>query len=436
MQNRNVTILIRTELQIFMRRASQFLLVLCLGIQTGLFSSNLAAEEKIVVTTDGMEITVDRVPARGEYLLLWIAPEYGFRPAHHSMAKNLAKNGVEIWQTDIVESLFLPPGSNSLKSLSGQYVADLVESANALTGKKIVVVGDSYAAMNALLGARMWQDRNHTESYLIGAILFSPYSYASIPPLGLAPDYLPIVDSTNIPLLIYQAQNSGVTGQFDQLLARLRANDSPIYTQLLPDIMSLFYEEEPTPAMIQAAQTVAHGIRQLLPVLAQHGVPANPVPFDKAVTISSGIDNKLEAFVGTVEPLPIFLTDINGKSISRSDYSGKITVINFWATWCPPCIQEIPSLNRLKKAMHGYPFELLSINYAEDPKVILEFMRQVEVDFPVLLDRNGTTAHRWNVITYPSTFVIDSRGQFRYGTNAAIEWDTPEVIEKLKRLTP
>ena len=86
--------------------------------------------------------------------------------------------------------------------------------------------------------------------------------------------------------------------------------------------------------------------------------------------------------------------------------------------------------------MQGLPFELLSINYTEDPQTVESFLEQVEVDFPVLLDRNGTTAHNWKVITYPSTFVIDSHGKFRYGTNAAIEWDTPEVIQQLKKLMP
>ena len=61
-------------------------------------------------------------------------------------------------------------------------------------------------------------------------------------------------------------------------------------------------------------------------------------------------------------------------------------------------------------------------------------MRKVKVDFPVLLDHSGATAHRWKVISYPSTFVIDRHGKFRYGVNAAIEWDPPEIIQKLESL--
>ncbi|MCW9030916.1 MAG: TlpA family protein disulfide reductase, partial [Gammaproteobacteria bacterium] len=121
-------------------------------------------------------------------------------------------------------------------------------------------------------------------------------------------------------------------------------------------------------------------------------------------------------------------------TVSKNNYKGQVTVINFWATWCRPCVEEIPSLNRLKQKMAGLPFELISINYAEDKKTILEFMRMVKVEFPVLLDQEGNFAKQWNVIAYPSTFVIDKNGKIQYGVNAAIEWDDPELIKQLKTL--
>ena len=419
-----------------MRTAFRFLLILYLGIQTGFVKSSLAAEDIIVTTPDGVELTVTRYPAQDKYLLVWLAPEYGFRRAHRIMAEKLSAQGIEVWQADIVESLFLPLGRSSLRQLNGRYVADLIEHAHKLTGKTIAISGDSYAATNALLGARYWQGRNLTDPYLIGAILFSPYSYASIPPLGKQPEYLPIVDSTNIPLVIYQAQNSGVVGQFDKLLAKLRANDSPIYTLIVPDVMSLFYEEEPTPAMIRSAQSIPASIEQLLPILEKHGVPTNSIPLEETETTESGIDIDMKVFHGHSKPHAFTLTDINGNTVVRTDFTGKVTVINFWASWCPPCVAEIPSLNRLNESMLGHPFELISINYAEDRKTVTDFMRRIKVDFPVLLDHNGVTAHQWQVISYPSTFVIDSQGKFRYGANAAIEWDAPAIIQKLKLLMP
>ena len=91
-------------------------------------------------------------------------------------------------------------------------------------------------------------------------------------------------------------------------------------------------------------------------------------------------------------------------------------------------------MNRLKKKMAGLPFELISINYAEEKDIIIDFMENVHVDFPVLLDHNGEFAQKWNVISYPSTFVIDTDGKIVFGVNSAIEWDDPEVVKKIKSL--
>ena len=417
-----------------MKTASRFLFILVLGIQTGIASTGIAAEEIIATVSDDVEITITRFPAQGEYLIIWLAPEYGFRRAHRNLADSLSARNIEVWQANIAESLFLTQDSRSLKQLDGKYTADLVEYAHRLTGKKIVLTGDSYAAMNALLGARYWQSRNQADPYLVGAILFSPYSYASIPPLGLPPEYLPIAESTNIPLVIYQAQNSGIVGRFDELLVKLRTNDSPIYTRMVPDVASLFYEEEPTPAMKKSAQPIPSSIVQLLPVLAHHGIPARPIPLRQTLRFESGIDSHLKEFNGTSEPVAFTLTDIHGNTLIKADFTEKVTVVNFWATWCPPCIEEIPSLNRLQEKLEGRPFELISINYAQDKQTVSTFMEKVKVDFPVLLDHSGTTANLWNVISFPSTFVIDRRGKFRYGANAAIEWDAPEIIQKLESL--
>ena len=147
-----------------------------------------------------------------------------------------------------------------------------------------------------------------------------------------------------------------------------------------------------------------------------------------------GLDSSLKAYVG--KPLPQFLDlpDVNGLRVIRDDYKGKVTVVNFWATWCPPCVEEIPSLNRLREAMQGKPFELISIDYAEDTQRVKKFLQQVNVDFPVLLDSDGKVAASWGALVFPSTFVIGPDGMIYYGVNGGILWDSPEVIGTLNGL--
>jgi len=354
---------------------------------------SLAEDEIIVPASNDTEITVTRFAAAGKHLMVW-----------------------------------------SLKQLDGTYIADVIEYAYKTTGKKIIVTGDSYAASSALIGAHQWQQRKRSDSYLIGAVLFTPYTYAYIPPLGMEPEYLAIVSATNIPMMIYQAKGSATIGQFELLVNKLQQHNNPVYTRFVPNVMSLFYQEPPTAEMQIQAKALPGNIKMMISVLEKHDVPARPIPLQASATIKSGIDVLLKKYKGENAPIPIKLKDIDGNIVSKDDFAGQVTIINFWATWCPPCIEEIPSLNRLNKKLSGSSFELISINYAEDNKTIAEFMKSVNVEFPVLLDKNGEFAKQWNVISYPSTFIIDSKGVIQYGVNAAIEWDDPEVIQKLKAL--
>ena len=429
------------NLKIIIPRISQNTLLFYVLISSFFLSNScLAEQETKVIVSSGDEITIEKFPSDGKYLILWLAPEYGLREAHRSMARMLANNNIEVWQSDLLESLFLPLSSTSIKKLDGKRVADLIEYAHKQTGKKIIVAGDSYASLIALHGAHQWQQRQQrqqrqqTKPYLIGAVLFTPNTYVSIPPLGQLPEYMPIISSTNIPLMIYQSKSSSNIGQFDSLVDKLQQHGNPVYTRMTPKMMSVFYEKNPTEAMKQQVRPLSVNIKKMIQVLEKHLIPLKPVKLKKIANHKKGIDIYLKEYKGTISPLAIHLEDAYGIPFSKNNYKGKITVINFWATWCPPCVQEIPSLNRLKNKMKDHPFELISINYAEDKKTILEFMEKVNVEFPVLLDKDGSFAKKWNVIAYPSTFVIDKNGTIKYGVNAAIEWDSPELIEKLKSL--
>lgn len=409
-------------------------LVLVLLLSLSLISTAYASETFSLPTSSGDELSVERFPAKGEHLLVWVAPEFGIRGAHHAMAKMLAEHNIEVWISDILEALFLPRGSTSMKKLDGSHVADLVEAAHKKTGKKILLVGDLYGSIAALIGAHQWQKRKIKQRYLSGVILFTPYTYASIPPLGQLPEYMPIVEANNVPIMIYQSQNTGNEGQFQTLIEKLQQHGAPVYSRITPKVMSLFFEDKPDEKRNQEVKPIIPNIKKMISVLERYKVPVHPVELKTAQAKKSGIDIYLKKYQGKVSPLPIDLLDAHQKRTVRKDYTGKVTVINFWATWCPPCVEEIPSFNRLKQKMQGKNFELISVNYAEDKDTIIEFMKKVDVEFPVLLDPNGMFAQQWNVIAYPSTFVIDTNGHIVYGVNAAIEWDTPEIIEKLNAL--
>ncbi|WP_316367208.1 TlpA family protein disulfide reductase [Candidatus Thiodiazotropha sp. CDECU1] len=112
----------------------------------------------------------------------------------------------------------------------------------------------------------------------------------------------------------------------------------------------------------------------------------------------------------------------------------QVVLVNFWATWCPPCVEEIPSLNRLQENYPNQQVRIVSVDYRESPKEIEAFLEQIPVDFPVLMDRDGLTSLAWRVFSFPSSFIVDRQGRIRYSANRALNWDSKEVIEVIDRL--
>lgn len=391
-----------------------------------------AAQPLEISVSSGDDIAVERFPAHGDHLIIQFAPEYGLRDNHRHLAGLLADRDIETWLVNLQESMFLPDSTQVLRQMDTGVVAELVDIA-CERGKRVLLAGDAYGAVIALRGAHDWQ-RLGTSDCLAGAILFSPYAYRRIPALGEDPVYLPVVSATSIPLLIYQARGSATHGRFQTLLGHLGAHGNPVYTSMMPDIMSLFYDQPASEAMSAEAARIAGLVAGSLPLLDAHSVPSEPVAALEKVTGDSGVDIALRPFTAGLAALPIDLTDTAGNRFRRESYRDRVTLVNFWATWCPPCVEEIPSLNALRETLQHDDFELISINYAEPAEQIRAFMAEVAVDFPVLLDPAGAFSRRWNVVTFPSSFIIGPQGRIRYGVNAAIDWNDPQVVSTIRSL--
>lgn len=388
-------------------------------------------------TQDNTELTLQHYPATGKYLLIWIAAGSGLDEREQVFAADLAKQGIEVWQIDFADALYQPPDNQLLRNLDGNYVADIIRAAHQQTGKQIILASHSYGAIPVLHGAYQWQSRKQTTPYLLGAILFSPDLYARVPALGLEVEYVPVLYATSIPIFLYQDQKRNTTGQLPRVIAALRQNNVSLYVKMLPAVTGLFYKGDDAQQTMQTLQHLPKQIPAIIPLLAHTPTPLAALPYQKTLAATdNGLDSKLIPFKGNPIPPAIDLYDSNQQHYLRNNYTGKVTIVNFWTTWCPPCVEEIPSLNRLRMQMKNDNVELISINYAEHPARVHRFLQDVNVEFPVLLDTNGAVAAQWKVFVYPSTFVIDTHGKIHYGINAAIHWDSPEVIAKLRALLP
>jgi thiol-disulfide isomerase/thioredoxin len=144
---------------------------------------------------------------------------------------------------------------------------------------------------------------------------------------------------------------------------------------------------------------------------------------------------ELKPWKGGATPA-LVLKDLQGRDHRLEDYKGQVVVLNFWATWCEPCREEMPSMQRLKEKMAGAPFALLAVNYAEGNARVETFLQKVPVDFTILLDRDAAASKRWQARVLPYTVVIDPAQRIRYTVLGDLDWTAPEVEAALRKLLP
>jgi peroxiredoxin len=136
------------------------------------------------------------------------------------------------------------------------------------------------------------------------------------------------------------------------------------------------------------------------------------------------------------QPAPDFtLVDMEGKSHRLSDYRGKVVLLNFWATWCPPCREEIPSMVALNRQMAGRPFAMLCASIDEGGKpAVQEYYAKSGNSLPTLLDTESSVATLYGTTGVPETYVIDKNGIIQEKAVGAVNWTDPQIVSYLNGL--
>jgi len=220
--------------------------------------------------------------------------------------------------------------------------------------------------------------------------------------------------------------------------AALQAGGAAVYVQKLPGVSDGFEVRDQTrrgePEMTDRLPAMLDNALALLDA-------AGPAPAVAAALAEPDRTGGKDAAADLLRPVrepfaapPLALPGLDGRSIDLESRRGQVVLVNFWATWCPPCVEEIPSLNRLREKLAPRGFEVLAVDVGEDLDRVRAFLKERPVAFPVLLDATGETFKRWKAYAFPTSLLLDRQHRVRYSVYGAFAWDSPEVIEVVSRL--
>ncbi len=132
-------------------------------------------------------------------------------------------------------------------------------------------------------------------------------------------------------------------------------------------------------------------------------------------------------------PAPDFSIQDSSRTVSLHDFHGKVVVLNFWATWCPPCVEEMPSLVQMQRQM-GDKITVLAVSTDEDAEAYRRFIRERNIQLLTVRDAAQKSNALYGTIKFPETYVIDRNGVVRRKFIGPVEWTKPEIISYLTKL--
>jgi thiol-disulfide isomerase/thioredoxin len=372
----------------------------------------------------------------GKDLLLWLPSESGLLSQEMKQAQQLATMGYSVWFADLLSAWFLPTLASSIEQLPAEEIAVLLEKVRLLSKKKVYLVASGRGALLSLRAARAWQQRYGDQDTLGGVIMISPKLFIETPEPGQPGEFMPIASQTNLPVFIIQPANSPWRWKLDRIVPILEQSGSDVFTWVLPRVRDRFYyRPDASVKEDRLAKKLALLLRSSVDMLTHYNQRRRNITTKVIETPRAEAGKKerlLRAYSGDATPPQLQLKTIQGKNSDLKDYKGKVVLVNFWASWCPPCVHEMPSMQNLSEHFGGQAFEILAVNMAEDKKTVRAFLREkVKVKFPILMDLDGQTLKRWRVFAFPTSYVIDKQGKIRLALFGAIDWMQKEVLQQL-----
>ena len=385
-------------------------------------------------------ISIDSFNSDGEVLFIYLPSERGFGNAHVSTTQQLAFIGTDVWVVDLHSSYMIPKSRSSIDKFDISDLVEMVNIAENMNYSKIYFLTAGRGAKLALRTAFKYQKKYPESNVISGHIFHSPHLISGAPALGEDAEYIESAKNSNLPIYMILPQNSTKFLRSEEISKVLKIGGSSVFTHLLKNASGGF--ERRTESSLSEtdliyksdlAETYMRAVQLMSTVTAPNINKETKLAINNAK--SALYEPKLVPFNGNPLSPKLDLLSMSGEAFSLDDYKGKVVLINFWASWCKPCVKEIPSLVRLKEErLSGKQFEILTVNIGEEKKVIEDFVKLIKFELPILLDTRGDAVKDWKVYAYPSNFIIDKQGKIRYAYRGALEWDADSIVKTFEGL--
>ncbi|MCB1774332.1 MAG: redoxin domain-containing protein [Gammaproteobacteria bacterium] len=389
-----------------------------------------------------VELDVLQYPADGHTLVIWVPSKRGIREGNEAFAQSIQATGIDYWLVDLHGSYLAPTGRYGYAQFDPRDITELVGHAVRQGWQRIILGGESRGAALVMKAGRLWQLDNPGDTHLKGYVVFHPYLIDGETPIGETAVFHPIARSTNLPVFIFQPELNPKYLHTRELLEQLQDGGASVYVKTLKGVRGGYHLREPDRLNTRERRVrdlVGSDIRQAIELLLDLPLPAAASrPHDRQDAARASAETPDDGLMAVLEQprLPLSLPDGNGQLIDLGQFRDKVVLVNFWASWCGPCVKEIGSLMRLVEHFEDTDFEVLAVNISESPEAVAAFFdwRDITPNFKTVYDLDGTAARQWKVYAVPSTYLLDREHAVRFGYRGALRWDQPSVIETVESL--
>lgn len=393
------------------------------------------SEETIVVDNGNLEIPVQRYPAFADDapILLWLPSSRGTSHMQAITATALGDIDIETWVVDLHSAYFVDTGRDSAEQFKTKDIAELIQFASERTSRKVYLLGTDSGALPVLRGIALAQQNtanSNSPSKIGGAILFHPsLMYPSSLP-GSAASYRPIAKNSSIPIYYFQPSISTKQWHSQELIEVLRAGGSEVFFHPLPEILAGFHlrpDDDLRDIDIAQREMLPEMLKQAIQLLSIQTTPLAPKPVNNTQTAKNNRQRFGLKQLSGQNAKQLNLIDLKSKTVAVDYAQNQLSLISFWASWCEPCIKELPALARLSKDYTSKQLQIITINVGESKADIDKAIERFDMaPYLNLRDPQGEAMKDWNVYGFPSNFLVTQAGKLSHGSFGAIEWDEPE----------